>query len=205
VTVTTGGSIVLAGDSGSIGVGGSSTSVGGTATLNITAGGTVSGSGPNGLAIMQIGRNQATGTVNVSGAGSRLVVAGVGGVNTTLDGNGGQITVGRNQGNGGGTGTLNVTSGGSVVMSDNGQAATSGVGLLVANGAGSSGNVTVSGIGSSIVVSSTGNGSAVPFVTVGAGGTGQMTITNGGSVAVQGAGSATSSSAMPPQGPVRST
>jgi T5SS/PEP-CTERM-associated repeat protein len=188
MTVSTGGSVVLGGDSGVINVGGSQNNVGGNATLNITSGGTVSGAGTNGLAFMSIGRNQSTGTVNVSGVGSRLVVAGVGGINSTLDGNGGQIIVGRNQGTGGGTGTLNVTAGGAVVMSDNGQAATSGIGLLVANGTGSTGNVAVSGTGSSIVVSSTGNGIAVPFVTIGNGGTGQMTISNGGSVAVQSAG-----------------
>ena len=179
----------MSGDSGVINVGGSVNGVGGNATLNITAGGTVSGTGANGLVLMHIGRNQATGTVNVSGAGSQLVISGVGGVNTQgLDGNGGQINVGRNQGNGGGTGNLNVTGGGSVVLSDGGQAANSGVGLFVANGTGSTGNVTVSGSGSSLLVSSTGGGTAVPSVQIGAGGIGQMTISNGGSVAVQGTG-----------------
>jgi T5SS/PEP-CTERM-associated repeat protein len=188
MTVSTGGSVVLGGDSGVINVGGSQGGVGGNATLNINSGGRVSGTGTNGLVFMSIGRNQSTGTVNVSGAGSQLVVAGVGGTNTGLDGNGGQIIVGRNQGNGGGTGTLNVTNGGSIVISDNAQAATTGVGLTVANGTGSSGTVAVSGLNSTITVSSTGSGTAVPFVTIGNGGTAQMTISNGGSVAVQGAG-----------------
>ena len=101
LTVTTGASIVLAGDTGYINVGGNNGgSTGGTATLNITAGGTVSGSGPNGLAFVGIGRSNATGTVNISGPGSQLLVAGVGGQNTQgLDGVGGLVLVGTN-GNG---------------------------------------------------------------------------------------------------------
>jgi T5SS/PEP-CTERM-associated repeat protein len=193
MTVTSGGSVRIGGDSGILIVGGSNSvnSAGASATLNITGGGTVSGIGSNGLTFFVIGRNEATGTVNVSGAGSQLVVAGVGGVNTQgLDGAGGILDVGRNQGFGGGTGTLNVTDGGSVVVSDNGQAAsTGGVRLRVGNGAGSTGTVLVSGAGSSIVVSSTGGGTVVPSVRIGdGGGTGQITISNGGSVSVLGGG-----------------
>ena len=97
MTVTTGASIVLAGDTGVHRTSAATTesSTGGTATLNITGGGTVSGTGPNGLVIVSIGRNNATGTVNISGPGSQLVVAGVGGQNTQgLDGVGG-LVVGR--------------------------------------------------------------------------------------------------------------
>lgn len=190
MTVTTGGSVRIGGDTGVLNVGGSvsANSAGASAALNITAGGTVSGTGPNGLNYMAIGRNQATGTVNVSGAGSQLTVAGVGGVNTQgLDGAGGLIDVGRNQGFGGGTGTLNVTNGGSVLISDNGLAASNGgPRLRVASGAGSTGTVLVSGLGSSIIVSSTGGGSAVPGLRIGEGGTGQMTISDSGSVSVLG-------------------
>ena len=118
MTVTTGGSVRIGGDTGILIVGGRNVvnSVGATATLNITEGGTVSGTGSNGLTVfVVIGRSQADGTVNVSGAGSQLVVAGVGGQNTqNLDGAGGILDVGRNQGFGGGTGTLNVTDGGSL-------------------------------------------------------------------------------------------
>ena len=98
---------------------------GGTATLNITGGGTVSGSGPNGLVLVDIGRNNATGTVNISGAGSQLLVAGVGGQNTQgLDGVGGLVIVGRTAT--AVSGTLNITNGGCSTISDNGLAASSG-------------------------------------------------------------------------------
>ena len=191
MTVTTGGSIRIGGDTGILIVGGRHTAAtaGANATLNITAGGTVAGTGPSGLSYVAIGRNQATGTINVSGAGSQLVIAGVGGQNTQgLDGAGGLLHVGQNDGFGGGTGTLNVTAGGSILISDNGQVATNGMGLRVGSGTGSTGSVTVSGPGSSIVISSTGGSAAVPSVRVGNGGTGQLTISNGGSVSIQGTG-----------------
>jgi T5SS/PEP-CTERM-associated repeat protein len=190
MTVTTGGSVRIGGDTGVLIVGGSSSanSAGANATLNITAGGTVAGTGPNGLSYAVIGRNQATGTINVSGVGSQLVIAGVGGTNTQgTDGFGALLDVGRNQGFGGGNGTLNVTAGGSVLISDNGQASGA-TALRIARGADSTGSVTVSGPGSSIVVSSTGGGAAFPHVLVGHGGTGQLTISNGGSVSIQGPG-----------------
>lgn len=192
MTVTTGGSVRVGGDSGvfTVGGGSSASSLGASATLNITAGGTVSGTGPNGLVFMSIGQNLGTGTVNVSGVGSQLVVAGVGGQNTQgLDGLGGLIQVGRNHGFGGGSGALNVSGGGSVLISDNGLTASTGsMGLQLATGVGSSGSVTVDGVGSSIVVSTTGAGPTTPYVIVGNGGDGQMTISNGGSVSVLGGG-----------------
>ena len=193
MTVTTGGSVRIGGDSGLVTVGGSSfvSSAGANATLNITGGGSVAGTGTNGLVFMVIGQNLGTGTVNVTGAGSQLVVAGVGGQNTQgLDGLGGLIIVGRNRnGGGGGNGQLNVVGGGAVLISDNGLAApTNAMGLLLAQAAGSTGTVTVSGIGSSIVVSSTGGSATTPYVHIGEGGLGQMTISNGGSVSVLGSG-----------------
>lgn len=192
MTVSAGGSVRIGGDTGAVIVGGANTanSTGATATLNITGGGSVAGTGPNGLTYVVIGRNQASGTVNVSGAGSQLKIAGVGGVNTQgLDGVGGLLHVGLNKGFGGGTGTLNVTGGGSVIISDNGQVASAGgVGMNVARGTGSAGLVNVSGAGSSIVISSTGSSATQPYVLVGDGGTGQMTISNGGSVSVLGVG-----------------
>jgi len=189
MTVTSGSSIVLAGDTGAINVGSNPSAAAGTGTLNITGGGTVSGTGSNGLVFMGIGRNLGTGTVNVSGAGSQLVLAGVGGVNTQgLDGIGGLLVVGRNQGVGGGTGALNVTAGGLVSVSDNGLVASTGVvALRVAQGTGTTGSVTVSGAGSSIVVSSTsGDAATTPRIEIGDGGIGQMSIANGGSVSVLG-------------------
>ena len=190
MTVTTGGSIRFAGDTGVLNVGGSISSTGGTATLNITGGGTISGTGPNGLAFVSVGRSLGTGTLNISGAGSQLVVAGVGGQNTQgLDGVGGLVHVGSNGDNGAGNGTMNVSNGGSLLISDNGQAAPTGaMGLRIGRGVDSTGVVTVSGAGSSIVVSSTGGSATTPFVVVGNGGTAQMTISNGATVSVLGSG-----------------
>jgi T5SS/PEP-CTERM-associated repeat protein len=187
MTVGTGSSVRIGGDTGVLNVGGSNTSTGGTGTLNITGGATVAGTGPNGLVFVGIGRSNGTGTVNVSGAGSQLAAAGVGGQNTQgLDGVGALISVGSNAG---GNGTLNVTSGGSVLMSDNGQVASTGtLGLRVA-GTGTTGNVSVAGVGSSIVVSSTsGSTATTPSVFVGNGGNAQMTISDGATVSVLGAG-----------------
>ena len=88
---------MLAGDTGVLNVGGATGSTGGTATLNITGGGRCRAPEPNGLVISQHRPHQATGTVNISGPGSQLVVAGVGGQNTQgLDGVGGLVLVGRN-------------------------------------------------------------------------------------------------------------
>jgi T5SS/PEP-CTERM-associated repeat protein len=191
LTVTTGGSVVFGGDTGALTVGGSgSASAGSAAVLNITAGGTVSGTGLNGLLFVDVGQNQASGTVNIIGPGSQLVVAGVGGQNTQgLDGIGGLVEIGRDHGGGGGNGTLNISAGGSLVISDNGQAASTGVmGLQLATGAGSSGVATVSGVGSSIVITSTGGSATTPYLLVGDGGTGQMTISNGATVSILGSG-----------------
>jgi T5SS/PEP-CTERM-associated repeat protein len=187
MTVTSGSSVRIGGDTGILNVGGSLSSTGGTGTLNITGGGTVAGTGANGLVFVGIGRLNGTGTVNVSGAGSQLAVAGVGGQNTqTLDGVGALIRVGSNSG---GSGTLNVSNGGSVLMSDNGQAASTGSMGLRVGVAGSSGTVDVAGVGSSIVVSSTSPGTATnPSVIVGQGGNGSMTIRDGATVSILGNG-----------------
>jgi T5SS/PEP-CTERM-associated repeat protein len=184
LTVTTGGSVRFAGDTGVLNVGGGPTSTGGSATVNITAGGTVSGTGANGLLLVDIGRFGTTGVVNISGAGSQLAVAGVGGQNTQgLDGVGGLVLVGAN---GGVSGALNITGGGSLFIGDNGSAAPAGgVGLRIADHVGVTGAATVSGVGSSVVVSSTSAGTdASPYVIVGNGGDAQMTISDGATVSI---------------------
>lgn len=190
MTVTTGGSVRFAGDTGILNIAGNLTNTGGTATLNITGGGTVASTGANGLTLVEIGRNSGTGTVNISGVGSQLFVAGVGGQNTTgLDGVGALVYVGGAGNLGSGNGTLNVTNGGSVLISDNGQAASSGtMGLRIARNAGGSGLLNLSGAGSSIVVTSTGGSATTPQVVVGNGGTARMTISDGATVSVLGTG-----------------
>ena len=99
----------------------------------------MSGTGANGLAFVGVGRlGGATGTINISGAGSQLVVAGVGGQNTQgLDGVGGLVVIGGISGSpAGSSGTLNVTGGGSLLISDNGLVTTNGgPGLRLGDGA----------------------------------------------------------------------
>lgn len=187
VTVTSGGSIRLSGDTGVINVGGNNASTGGTGILNITGGGTVAGTGANGLTLVAAGRlGGGTGTINISGPGSQLAVAGVGGQNTTLDGVGGLVLLGTTGGN---SGTLNVTNGGALLISDNGQVTTNGgPGLRLGDGT-STATATISGIGSSVVVSSTsGSTATTPFVRIGNGGAAQMTIKDGATVSVLGSG-----------------
>lgn len=190
MTVTSGSTVVFSGDTGFINVGGNNgSSTGGTATLNITGGGKISGTGNNGLAFVGIGRTNATGTVNISGPGSQLLVAGVGGQNTQgLDGVGGLVLVGTN-GNGV-SGTLNISNGGLLKISDNGLfASTGGMGLRIGDRQGTvTGTVTVSGAGSSIVVESTAATPMTPYVIVGNGATGIMTISDGAAVSVLGNG-----------------
>jgi hypothetical protein len=188
VTVTSGGSIRLSGDSGVLNVGGNNASTGGTGTLNITGGGTVAGTGANGLTFVGVGRlGGGTGTINISGAGSQLAVAGVGGQNTqNLDGVGGLVVIG---GTGGNSGTLNVTNGGALLISDNGQVTTNGgPGLRLGDGT-STATATISGAGSSVVVSSTsGSTATTPYVRIGNGGAAQMTIKDGATVSLLGSG-----------------
>ena len=190
MTVESGSSLVFGGDTGVLNVAASQAAVSnGTATLNIRSGGTVSGTGANGLVLVNVGRNGGTGTLNIDGEGSQLRVAGVGGQNTQgLDGVGGLVRVGTT---GGVSGTMNVTGGGSLVVSDNGLTTTNGgVALRIGdNSTGVTGAVTVSGAGSSIVVSSTsGSTDTVPAVLVGNGGTAHMTISDGATVSILGAG-----------------
>jgi hypothetical protein len=153
-----GGSMVLNGDTGVLNVG-----RGGTGTMSITGGGQISGGTPDGLLFTAIGR-EGTGTLDVSGAGSRLTVSGVGGPNTQgLTGFGGTLQVGRSgPGLDGapGTGFLNVTSGGRILVSDGAQTAPNGVNMSVGAGTATSGTVTLQGAESLIDVVATGTGSA---------------------------------------------
>ena len=118
-------------------------------------------------------------------------MAGVGGQNTQgLDGVGGLVVIGGISGGpAGSSGTLNVTGGGALLISDNGQVTTNGgPGLRLGDGT-STATATISGAGSSVVVSSTsGSTATTPYVRIGNGGAAQMTISNGATVSVLGSG-----------------
>ncbi|MCL2790875.1 MAG: autotransporter-associated beta strand repeat-containing protein, partial [Desulfobulbus sp.] len=118
----------------------------GDGTLNITNGGTVSTSA-NTTALAIGNGSGSTGTVNVDGPGSTLNING-------------PSVVARS-----GTGTLNITNGGTVSATYN---------TIVALDKGSSGTVNVDGPGSAWTISG--------YLVVGYQGTGSLSITNGGAV-----------------------
>jgi T5SS/PEP-CTERM-associated repeat protein len=175
-----GSAIVINGDTGFINLGRNA----GAATLNITGGGQVLGGTSNGLVNLNIARMGSTGTLNVDGVGSQLTLSGVCGVNTGCDGNGAFINIGRDAGS---HALVNVTNGGKILVSDGGQAANNGsVGFWLGRDANSSATMLVSGAGSQVVVEQTGAGTANPLVMIGRAGTGDLTVTNGASLAVNG-------------------
>jgi hypothetical protein len=195
LNVNGGGSVILNGDTGVFNVGRSG---GGQATVNVASGGTIAGGSPNGLMFMTVGRDGATGRLNVDGAGSSVTVQGVGGVNTQgLTGFGGTLQVGRGGPVAGGpssTGTVGITNGGRITIGDGGTPAPSGgPGLQVGLGNGSSGSVSISGPGSrlEVVGGSAGSIATAQFGLTGFGssvgpGNGSLTVSNGGQFSVTG-------------------
>ncbi len=181
INVKSGGALVIGGYTGYINVGVN----GGTALLDIASGGQVNGTGPNGLAFMNVGRtNGSHGTVNVDGLGSSLTLSGVGGTGTGAgsENQGAFLTIGRESG---GVGAVNVTNGGSILIRDAGQNATvGGPGMNIGRDTGSEGHLVVSGTGSSLTVLSTGLLSQNPEISVGRNGTGTMLVEGGANVAV---------------------
>ena len=175
-----GSAIIINGDTGFINVGRNAS----TASLNITGGAQVYGGTVNGLTFMNVGRLGSNATVTIDGAGSALKLSGVGGVNTGSDNAGAFMNVGRDADS---VATVNVTNGALLSINDGGQAATTGsTGLQLGRDATSSGTMLVSGAGTQVIVAQTGSGSSFPTIVVGRAGTGQMTITNGATVAVNG-------------------
>ena len=155
---------------------------GGTGTLNILDGGDV------GSLSVEIGRrDDANGTVNVSGAGSTLTVNDAYGqfgfyLGNDYTNSAGTLRVGRQNADG----VLNVTNGGAVNIF-NTDGVTDSPRLDIARGVGSTGYVTVSGTGSEINVTQNGltDGSS-PGIRVGAGGYATLTVEDGGAINITG-------------------
>ncbi|MEO8305840.1 MAG: hypothetical protein ABI724_17145, partial [Betaproteobacteria bacterium] len=179
--VENGASVILDGNAGFINLG---RATGVFASLDITSGGKVYGSGLNGLQAVFVGRQGSTAELNVDGAGSQLTISGVGGPNSGAVGNGAAMNIGRDAGS---VGTVTVTNGGAILMTDAGQAATaSGVGILIGRDAGSSGSLTVSGSTSTLTIEQTGLGStAGPGITVGGTGSGSVQVLDGGTITIR--------------------
>lgn len=150
--------------------------VGHVATVDVLGGGVISGTSDGGLPNMTIGRGGATGTVNVSGAGSLLRLAG-----QDAAGSGAFLNVGRFDVVSG-TGTLNIGAGGRVeidtrsVVLSNPDALT---GMHVGRIAGSSGTLNITGAGSTLAI--TGGTGLAPYVGIGRdGGNANVTVSGGG-------------------------
>jgi T5SS/PEP-CTERM-associated repeat protein len=194
MTVSGAGSELLyTGDNGFLRVGRSG--AGGTATLNVENGGKVSG-----LQGLQVGRDGTTGTLRVDGAGSEVLVNGTTSAAADLAGGGtgvaspAYVAIGR----GGGTGTVDVTNGGKITIVGKGEDAAAfssvnRVALDVARDSGSRGTLNITGPSAVVSVSqeaSTAPGAAVsnPLVRIGRDGTGELNITGGGKLLIDGKG-----------------
>ena len=156
------------------------------ATLSLLAGGTSS------TQLFFVGRDGATGTVLIDGAGSTANVTGVGvaGVSGPAF-----AIIGRD----GGNGSVTVSNGGRMLVTDGGadsRANGSSPGINLGHGsAGSAGSLTITGAGSTVQITSTslGLGAGVadnynPYMSVGrdAGSSGQLTISTGGKLLMTG-------------------
>jgi T5SS/PEP-CTERM-associated repeat protein len=129
---------------------------------------------------LSVGVNGAAGNVTVAGAGSQITIAGNNSNLTTELGGG--FAVGRS-----GAGTLNIQTGGQVVINDTGSGGQAGLAIggapiQVANGEQpGTGTVIVSGTGSQLKVQSPHG-----FITSGYSGTGTLNVLNGGTATAEG-------------------
>ena len=160
--------------------------VGTQATLSLLAGGTSSAQ------LFFVGRDGATGTVLIDGAGSSANVTGVGvaGVSGPAF-----AIIGRD----GGNGAVTVSNGGRMLVTDGGadsRANGGSPGINLGHGtAGSTGSLTITGAGSTVQITSTSLGLAAgvadnfnPYMSVGrdVGSSGQLTISNGAKLLMTG-------------------
>ena len=161
----------------------------GTATLQVQGGGSV-----DGAYYLSVGRDAATGTLNISGAGSFVRLNNM--VNATTNAgtaNNALAQIGRS-----GTGTVNVSNGGQLLIEGR-QFLDGGTSLQLGFGAASSGTLNIDGAGSLVKLQSfsvlAGGGPAEarnPHVSVGRDGNGVLSITNGGKLVLDGGGVSTS-------------
>jgi T5SS/PEP-CTERM-associated repeat protein len=153
---------------------------GGVGAVTVSNGGSIliSDGGQNATASgvgMLLGRDAgSSGSLTVSGASSTLTIEQTSAGSTATPG----MTIGQS-----GSGTVEVTAGGAITISN---AGTGGGGITIARNAGSTGSLTVSGAGSSLTVTNTGGGTVFPGITVGRAGDGQMVVTDHATVAVNG-------------------
>ncbi len=158
--------------------------VGAVGSFNVLSGATAS------TLFVNVGRDAATGTVTIDGAGSRLSQFGVAFGNA---GNSANAPAFANVGRDGGTGSVTVSNGGRWELGNAGgdTHATSSPGIILGRGIGSSGSLTISGSGSVVEIVSTSLGVPAgtadnfnPFVAVG----NDNPLTTSGTLVVSGGG-----------------
>jgi T5SS/PEP-CTERM-associated repeat protein len=193
VTVSGGGSqIVTSGTDNTVQVG-----FRGMGTLDVTA--DVTGGGVVSTLELDIGR-YGTGTVNITGPGSKVIASNDGGVfRDPFDWEAGFVSLGAGDFQDsmveGGAGVLNVTGGGTLeIRAGTANPAALEPGMIVARAYGSTGIVTVDGMGSSIQISQTApadpdNDRFGPFLQIGRAGQATMTVGNNALVSLVGDGS----------------
>lgn len=154
---------------------------GGDGTLNVYDGANVGGQS------LDVGRDDAQGTVRVDGAGSTLTISDAYGqfgiyYGNDYSGEGSLIRVGRQ----GGDGRVEITDGG-VLTLENTEGLTNSPRMDIARGNGSTGYVLVSGDGSELNVTQNGlTPYSSPGIRVGAGGYGSLVVEDGGEVNITG-------------------
>ncbi|MDP1647523.1 MAG: hypothetical protein Q8M01_04895 [Rubrivivax sp.] len=165
--------------------------IGGTGTLSITNGGVIAGAGAEtGLVYATIGQGGGSGTVNINGAGSMLRLSGRNSTTnsdvTSVLGGGAFLAVGRGAAGVAGSGIVNVSNGGSLVVDTTPLALINPdgkTGMYVGAFNGSTGQMTVDGTGSRVLISA-GSGLA-PYIGIGSdAATGTLSIIGGGRVEV---------------------
>lgn len=184
--------ITIKGNTGFVNVAGASASENGTALLQITNGGVISGAGGSSdFVLLNIGGGSATsgnGTVLIDGVGSRIALAGVFGPGsgaTSVD-SGAFVNIGR----GSGTGSMTVSGGGALTIDTTGTPIINenGPGINLGLEAGSTGSLNIMGAGSQVVVTSD---TVSPFMGVGRGGLGTLNVQDGGLLQLNGNGQST--------------
>lgn len=164
----------------------------GRGTLNVLSGGTVRS------LYMNVGRRGGDGTLLVDGAGSQLLLTGVGVAVAGTDafGTPAFVSIGRD----GGTGRATVSGGGRLLISDDGgddRAGNGSPGLALGRGIGGNGSLTITGPGSTVEIVARTLGLAAgqpdnfnPFVAVGydnpGTSTGTLRVENGGKLILTG-------------------
>jgi fibronectin-binding autotransporter adhesin len=190
--------ITIKGNTGFVNVAGASGSDNGTALLQVTNGGVISGAGgTSDFVLLNIGGGSATsgnGTVLIDGVGSRIALAGVFGSGSgaaSVD-SGAFVNIGR----GSGTGSMTVSGGGALTIDTTGTTIINqnGPGVSVGLEAGSTGSLNIMGVGSQVIVTSD---SVSPFMAVGRGGVGTLNVQDGGLLQLNGNGQSTVASENP--------